>query len=263
MENLFYVQGMRSTGKHSSTRPGSPSFGGYFQPGNLQDSWGWSVTPTLNRDFGYVTLLARYTYGEVNFEESRRLQCAGLDHQVGVRLAGHVRPARADHLAPVPPVRPSLQHENFLPYRYDQAGADLGYAINSDLRLVGEYGLETDLTETATDGGLDSSYWMAGLPCTSPTSAISLEARVGERFWGRQLLLQLPAYRARYLEVDGPLRARRRARMPTQDGVSVPPDGLPPGELPGSLRTSPISTTNASNRFCSSRHTCRLRPSVS
>jgi hypothetical protein len=119
------------------------------------------------------------------------------------------------------------EYENFLPYRYDQAGVDLGYAINSDLRLVGEYGLETDLTETATDGGLDSSYWMAGV-VWEPDERNTLEARVGERFWGNSYFFNF-RHRARYLE----LTARYSETPTTNTNRRVaPPDGLPPGELP-------------------------------
>jgi hypothetical protein len=226
VENLFFVQGNAFYRQALVDARGSPSFGGYFQPGNIQDSWGWSVTPTLNRDFGYVTLLARYTYGEVNFDES-----TDFSAQDSTTKSGYVSLATSDPREQftwrVFYLSDRTEYENFLPYRYDQAGVDLGYAINSDLRLVGEYGLETDLTETATDGGLDSSYWMAGV-VWEPDERNTLEARVGERFWGNSYFFNF-RHRARYLE----LTARYSETPTTNTNRRVaPPDGLPPGELP-------------------------------
>ncbi len=227
VENLFYVQAGAFYRQALIDPLGSPSFGGYFQPGNLQDSWGWSITPTLNRDFGYVTLLARYTYGEVNFEESD-----DFNAQDSTTKSAYASLATSD---PREQFNWRLfyqsdrtEYENFLPYRYDKAGADLGYAINSDLRLVGEYGLETDLTETAIDGGLDSSYWMAGA-VYEPDERNRLEARVGERFWGDSYFFSF-RHRARYLEVEA-----RYDETPSTNAARrlQAPDGLPPGELPG------------------------------
>ena len=226
VENLFYVLGNAFYRQALVDAAGSPSFGGYFQPGNIQDSWGWSVTPTLDRDFGYVTLLARYTYGEVNFEESNDFSAQDSTTKSAYASLATSDPReqftwRAFYLSD------RTEYENFLPYRYDQAGVDLGYAINRDFRLVGEYGLETDLTETATDGGLDSSYWMAGV-VYEPDDRNRLEARVGERFWGNSYLFDF-RHSARYLEVTA-----RYSETPTTNTNRrvAPPDGLPPGEVP-------------------------------
>jgi hypothetical protein len=226
VENLFYVAGNAFYRQALVDPAGSPSFGGYFQPGNIQDSWGWSVTPTLNRDFGYVTLLARYTYGEVNFDESN-----DFSTQDSTTKSAYASLATSDPREQfnwrVFYLSDRTEYDNFLPYRYDQAGVDLGYAINSDLRLVGEYGLETDLTETATDGGLDASYWMAGV-VYEPDERNRLEARVGERFWGDTYFVNF-RHRARYLELTA-----RYSETPTTNTNRriAPPDGLPPGELP-------------------------------
>jgi hypothetical protein len=227
--NAFYRQALVD-------RLGSPSFGGYFQPGNIQDSWGWSVTPTLNRDFGYVTLLARYTYGEVNFDESNDFSAQDSTTKSAYASLATSDP-REQFNWRVFYLSDRTEYENFLPYRYDQAGVDLGYAVNSDLRLVGEYGLETDLTETAIDGGLDSSYWMAGA-VYEPDERNRLEARVGERFWGDSYFFNF-RHRARYLELDGPLqRDADHEHQPPDRAARRPAAGRTPGSsgFPGFRR---------------------------
>jgi len=47
----------------------------------------------------------------------------------------------------------------------------------------GEYGVESDLTQSVEEGGLDSAYWNAGI-VYEPNDRNRLEARAGERFFG-------------------------------------------------------------------------------
>jgi hypothetical protein len=226
VENLFYVQAGAFYRQALIDARGSPSFAGYFQPGNVQDSWGWSVTPTLNRDFGYVTLLARYTYGEVNFTDASEFSAQDSTTKSAYASLSTSDP-REQFSWRVFYLSDRTEYENFLPFRYDQAGVDLGYAINRELRIVGEYGLETDLTETATDGGLDSSYWMAGA-VYEPDDRNRLEARVGERFWGDSYFFSF-RHRARYLEFTA---SYNETPTTNTNRRIAPPDAPPPGEVP-------------------------------
>jgi len=226
VENLFYVLGNAFYRQALVDPAGSPSFGGYFQPGNIQDSWGWSVTPTLDRDFGYVTLLARYTYGDVNYTDSDE-----FESQDSTTKSAYASLATSDPKEQITwrvfYRSDRTEYENFLPYRYDQSGVELGWALNRDLRLIGEYGQETDLTQTVSDGGLDSTYWNAGF-IYQPDDRNRLEARAGDRFWGDSYYLDF-RHRARYLE----FRARYNETPTTNANRRLAPiDDVPPGELP-------------------------------
>jgi hypothetical protein len=68
-------------------------------------------------------------------------------------------------------------------YRYERAGVELGRRLTRTLRAVGDYGLESDLDQSTTEGGLDSSFWHAGLEWV-PDERTNVEARYGQRFFG-------------------------------------------------------------------------------
>jgi len=225
VQNLFYVDANVFYRQALIDPAGSPNLGGYFQPGNIQDSWGWSVRPVLHRDFGYTTLSAYYNYGEVNFQNESPTSQDSTNKSAYASLATSDPDVlfswklfyRSDR----------TEYTNFLPYRYDQTGAELGYAVNSSLRLIGEYGLETDLTQSASNGGLDSPYWSAGF-VYEPNGRNRVEARAGERFWGDSYYFSL-RHVARFLEFTAlysetpTTNAARRVAAP-----EGPPDQVPP-----------------------------------
>jgi hypothetical protein len=220
---------------------GSPGYGNIFNPGDLRDAWGWNVTPVVTHDFGYVTAYANYRYGRVYYTEDRvdglSDDSTNRDLQASLATSNPNQPLtwRVFYSSS------RTDYESFAPYRYDQAGVDLGWAIGRDFRLVGEYGLETDLTENVEEGGLESPYWNAGV-VYEPNDRNRLEARAGERFFGDSYEFRL-RHVARLAEfnvsyTEQPTTNTTRLGPPT-DG---PPDQVPPfPDIPGfqDTRTEP------------------------
>ena len=153
------------------------------------------------------------------------------------------------------------EYDNALPYKYERAGLDLGYRVARTLTLLGTFGVESDLDESSTEGGLDSSYWNAGARW-EPNERTSAEARYGERFFGSSWLLDV-RHRARLLEFYASY-----SEEPTVETRTLSLGDFNPGELPpgapnvgtGRLNSSPFVARNAAAGVTAvgSRTTLRL-----
>jgi len=120
--------------------------------------------------------------------------------------------------------------ERSVPYRYERAGAEMGFRLTETLRFVGDGGMETDLDVSTQDGGLDTEYWHAGLLWT-PDSRTTAEARYGQRFFGDSYLFRL-SREVRDLTFDlsyseDPEVETRRLSLGEIDPGNLPP--RPPG----------------------------------
>jgi hypothetical protein len=110
------------------------------------------------------------------------------------------------------------------PYRYERAGLDTSLRLTRSLRLVADGGVETDLTESTTEGGLDADFWHAGLRW-EPDSRTSIDARYGHRFFGDSYRFEARretrwlTLRASYVE-DPEVETRRI-------GIDADPDDFP------------------------------------
>ena len=116
------------------------------------------------------------------------------------------------------------EYELSLPYRYERAGIDTSLRLTRTLRLVADGGVETDLEETTTEGGLDAEFWHAGFRW-QPDSRTYVDARYGERFFGDSYSVEVRresrwlTLRASYSE-DPEVETRRI-------GVDFDPDDFP------------------------------------
>lgn len=68
-------------------------------------------------------------------------------------------------------------------FEYARVALDVGVPVGFRTRLLATVGQESDVEEDQTKGGLDSSFWYVGF-LWEPSDLQSLEARVGERFFG-------------------------------------------------------------------------------
>jgi hypothetical protein len=117
-------------------------------------------------------------------------------------------------------------YEQAYPYRFERVGAEVGFRMTESLRFVGDGGLESDLEESTRDGGLDTTYWHAGL-LWSPDSRTSAEARFGQRFFGDSYLFRL-SREVRYLTIEmsyseDPQVETRQVALQDFDPGTVPP----------------------------------------
>jgi uncharacterized protein (PEP-CTERM system associated) len=169
---------------------------GVFDPTNSNERLAASVSPEFFHQFRDFRLDARYTYGRVWYLDSQaepsRLvyslyQDDSIDQSANVSLSTNQDNEFTARLYY------DWQFSDFqttVDYKYERAGIDLGARLSRTLRAVGDYGLESDLDKSTTDGGLDSSFWHVGLAWT-PDTRTNVEARYGQRFFGDSWSLNL------------------------------------------------------------------------
>jgi hypothetical protein len=68
-------------------------------------------------------------------------------------------------------------------FEYARVAVDVGVPVGYRTRATAQVGQESDIGEDPSAGGLDSSFWYVGI-LWEPSDLQSLEARVGERFFG-------------------------------------------------------------------------------
>ena len=205
---------------------------GLFNRSNVEETGRASVTPRLSKQLGGFRFDANYTYGRVWYLDSDDVANSDSlftgfnedseDQRAYVSL-GTSDPDRAATLKGFYE-RQQSDYERSLPYRYERAGIDTSLRLTRTLRLVADGGVETDLEETTTEGGLDAEFWHAGFRW-QPDSRTYVDARYGERFFGDSYNVEVRresrwlTLRASYSE-DPEVETRRI-------GVDFEPDDFP------------------------------------
>jgi hypothetical protein len=183
MKNYFFVEANGSYSQQIIDPMRPTSNGNLFDTHNQTDALAVNVTPFLRHDFDNVRLDARYSRGRVNYKktpttgllqdantDSRTVSLSTVDDEAPLTWLGKYESQRAEY--------------EFSPeFRYDQATAELGIGMGKSLRLIGRGGSETDLTTNTSQGGLDHTWWEAGLRW-HPGIRTTAEGFYGRRFYG-------------------------------------------------------------------------------
>ena len=163
---------------------------GLFDQNNLSEVATASISPDLSHEFRHFRLDARYTYGRVWYLDApdrsdQPIFSLYQDDSVDQNALVSVSTRDADRGATARAYYEwqDSDFENTVGYRYERAGAEVGLRLTRTLRFVADGGAESDLDESTTDGGLDSSFWHAGL-VWRPDERTEVEARYGDRFFG-------------------------------------------------------------------------------
>jgi hypothetical protein len=201
-----------------------------FASSNLADYGTASITPAVRHNFGSVSLDTELTYGFLNYDEHSATTTPGnpfaLDDSVNTnfifRLHGD---DEAKFGWGVDYQNDYVDYDTARSYRYERALLSLSYGIGRSLRLIGEGGEESDLSRSTSAGGLDSSVWRAGFRW-QPSRQTSMQAMIGERFFGHTYLLQL-SHEARLLRLSIDY-----TEEPTTESQSLLYSSATPGDLP-------------------------------
>jgi hypothetical protein len=208
---------------------------GLFNRSNVEETGRASITPRLTKQLGGMRFDAGYTYGRVWYLDSNDAPPSDSifvgfnqdsEDQRAYASLGTSDPENAATLRAFYDWRYS-QFEVSQPFRYERTGLDTSLRLTRTLRLVADGGVESDLTENTTEGGLDAEFWHAGLRW-QPDSRTSVEARYGERFFGDSYSFEarretrLVTLRASYSE-DPEVETRRIGIDFDPDDFPVPP----------------------------------------
>lgn len=225
---------------------------GIFGPGNLAEVATASIVPVLQHRIDWVEFTAQYAYGRtwyldegkgqptVGFVTDQDSTDQSIDVSVGIADTGSPLHAAAFY------EWQDSEYETALPYRYERAGLEGGYRITRTLTLLGDAGSESDLDENTTEGGLDSTFWSAGLRW-QPNERTSAEGRYGERFFGSSWSLAA-THQVRQLEFSASYSEEPTVETRTLSLGDFDPGTLPTGvpDLnPGSINSAPHIARNA------------------
>jgi len=164
---------------------------GLFDRTNLVETATALVEPGIHHEFRHVVMDASYSYGGVWYLEDKNnpppatLFSGTNDDAINQRALFSLGTADPEAITTLRGYYEwqASDFDRSLPYRYERAGAELSLRIVESLRLVGDGGSESDLDQSTTDGGLDTTFWHAGFEWR-PDSHTELDARYGERFFG-------------------------------------------------------------------------------
>jgi hypothetical protein len=226
---------------------------GIFGAGNLTELATASLSPLLRHRFSDFEGIAQYTYGRTWYlNEGKGQPVVGFvsnqdstDEAINLSF-GTAADLSANLLGSVFYDWQRSEYESALPYKYERLGIDGGVRVRRTLAIVARVGQESDLDANTTQGGLDSTFWDAGLRY-SPNERTLAEARIGERFFGNTWLLSV-THRARILEFDASYSEEPTVETRTLSLGDFDPGNLPPG-LPdvevGRLNSTPYVARNA------------------
>lgn len=241
---------------------------GLFDHTNSSERLTASVSPEIFHDFRDFRFDARYTYGRVWYLDSesdptRPIYTLYQDDSVDQSALVSLSTNRDRNWTGR--VYYEWQYSDFtstVDYKYERVGVELGRSLTRTLSAVGDYGLESDLDESTTAGGLDSSFWHAGLEWR-PDTRTNVEARYGQRFFGDSWSFNLSrdtrwvTIRLSYIE-DPTVETRRV-------GVNFDPDAIPlpvPGDDLSGFTSFPYVRKDAVATVIAEGAKTRLRLSV-
>ena len=165
------------------TRPTNNNF--LFDVGNLTDALSGSVTPRLRHEFDFTILDASYQRGFLDYKQSGDVTSLTSDADTREARVSLITPEDGRFISwGAEYSKQETEFDNNAQrFEFEQANAEIGFAITDGLRLIGRGGKETDARRNSTKGGLDETSWEAGF-AYSPDPGTKLEAFYGKRFFG-------------------------------------------------------------------------------
>lgn len=222
---------------------------GIFGQSNLAERASAALAPTLFKRFNNFNLETGYSYGRVWYLNPGKGQDTttndvidnddSRDQSARFAFGTNDDPRKLNWSVAYNWDRSDFRRA--VPYEFERAGLDLSWQLGLALRLLADVGKESALDESTTQGGLDSDFWNAGLRW-SPGRMTSVEARFGDRFFGRTYSGNI-SHRSRLLEVtasysEEPNVQTRGISLGTFDPGTLPPGG-DPGIDSGRLNAQP------------------------
>ncbi len=211
----------------------SPAVSALFPTGNLANETSASGTPIIRHKFQYLQVDARYSWGFTRYQNIGAVPYSlpDTDNQDGsFTLSSVDKNARVTWDASY--LRQESTYTNVVEPRwlYEDANADLGVLVASSLRLLGQYGRESDLITSVSAGGFGSTSWSGGFDW-SPDELNEVKAMAGRRFFGNTYTAlvrhqsRLLTLQVNYTEAPQTFSNRFLPQGPGNDLVVIP--GVP------------------------------------
>ncbi|WP_024326770.1 TIGR03016 family PEP-CTERM system-associated outer membrane protein [Thioalkalivibrio sp. AKL19] len=211
VDDTFFVDAGASRTEQVASILDPVGIGGSTPRDNLRETTTYSVSPMLRTRYGsFATQEVRYTYGETL---NHRSNIQDSDYHRGE----YVLNSGTAFNRPFWQVAASYDKERFeegLEGEFGQVSGTLGYRFGRSLRLFGVVGEDFNNFETTREEN-DGSFWQVGAGW-APTRVTNIEARYGERYFGKNRALSVShrsrraTYRLSYDEGVSSTRQRRQ-----------------------------------------------------
>lgn len=206
-----------------------------FKTDNIADVATYNVAPYLRHEFRRAVVEARYARGEVKYTDEDPLGEVLLDDSTNEQHLFLLESPEEDDGSLTWRLGYEGQRTSYdvsQDFRYEQASAELGWRLMKSFKLFGRGGLESDLTQDVTVGGLDESWWEAGFDWVS-SRGNRLMLAAGERFFGRTVRglwereARMLRLHAAYVEQPTTTAHELAFRVPTGEQISpIRPEDL-------------------------------------
>jgi hypothetical protein len=206
---------------------------GVYGSGNSAEVATASVTPRLRKAFNDWVFRADYGYARtwyLDVETNENIEFQDRDNTTDqsayVSVANDARGNPLTFLAYYQNNRSQFRSDEN--YKFEKAAVELGWRLSSSLRTFAEVGMESDLFESRTDGGLENTYWYVGGEWR-PDQQTRLYAKYGERFFGSAYYLDA-SRQARFLRVSASYSEEPGTERGRRSLGDFTPGELPPGD---------------------------------
>ncbi|NGX17079.1 TIGR03016 family PEP-CTERM system-associated outer membrane protein [Wenzhouxiangella sp. XN24] len=183
-ESLFLDAFVRLDQQNIDTS-GRVGFSNLFQTNNRTDALVFGASPYHTGRYGdWAESLLRFDYRGVRYANTDATTINIEDSDTQTISGWFGSPANARGLSwRTYASQSTTDFEQAQDFRFDRVGLELGVPVGLRTRLTATGGVESDVTEDSSKGGLDASFWSAGLEW-NPDELQSLRLSVGERYFG-------------------------------------------------------------------------------
>jgi hypothetical protein len=164
---------------------GRTAFSNLFQTDNRTDFFVYGASPYhVGRWGSWGESLVRYQYQGLRYTNTDSGATALEDSDTNAISAELGSPAAARGFSWRASGSYTLtEFDEAREFEYARVALDVGVPVGYRTRATAQVGQESDIEEDPSAGGLDSTFWFVGI-LWEPSDLQSLEARVGERFFG-------------------------------------------------------------------------------
>lgn len=183
-ESLF-LDAFARYGQQNVDTSGRMAFSNLFETGNRTDTFVYGATPYHVGRWGiWGESLVQYQYQAVRYHNTDPTATAVQDSDTNAITASLGSPAAASGASwRLDGSYNRTEFDEASEFKYARASLDVGVPVGFRTRLTATYGQESDVAEDPGQGGLGASFWYVGF-AWQPTELQSLEAQVGERYFG-------------------------------------------------------------------------------
>jgi hypothetical protein len=164
---------------------GRIAFDNFFNTDNRTDSLVFGVSPyNIGRWGSWGESLLRYDYQTVRYSNSdpASFQLRNSDRQAVSAALGSPQ-ARTGFSWRASGLYSRTEFDTAPEFEYGRVGLDVGLPVGWRTRLTASGGLESDVSDDPSAGGLDSAFWYVGF-AWEPSELQSLVVKGGKRYFG-------------------------------------------------------------------------------